>query len=355
MKTVVQTLILFCILAIAHTATAQARLLPDRLILQDPHKVFISASQGRMFLRADDFLLLLKNTEITSRIYISNTGRVVIGRDHLSHPSKLHIIQQFNDNALTIENNVGDYWTFHMDNPELQFKFNDVIKGEWRSTDGSYVLTSDRRLKDNINLMQDGVLTKLMQLKPSTYYYKDDQKRSEHSYGFIAQEVQEVFPEVVVAPEREDEPYMINYTKIGVLAVKAIQELNTKLEAENQALRTELQELRSLVEQLAVSFSQNIGTATAKTKDASSARLEQNVPNPFYTTTRIDYFIPSTVQKASLIITNIEGRLVKSMAIENHGIGSIELDTSQLSQGTYFYSLQLDGKLVATKQMIAFW
>jgi len=251
MKTVLQTLILFFILATAHMAIAQARLLPDRLIFQDPNRVFLSASVGRMFIRADDFMFLPQETLPTNRIIIDTEGNLLIGKEDSG--ARLHIKQNsLVASLLTLEayeNN--DRWGFDFRGSDLGLRFRETEKGKWLSSDGSYVLTSDRRLKDNINLLQDGVLKKLMQLKPSTYYYKDDQKRREHSYGFIAQEVQEVFPEVVVASEREDEPYMINYTKVGVLAVKAIQELKIELDI----ARSELQELRSLVKQLTLDSS----------------------------------------------------------------------------------------------------
>ena len=62
------------------------------------------------------------------------------------------------------------------------------------------VVTSDRRIKDNIEEINDDVaLQQLRQLRPSTYTYKDTYMRgSDPVIGFIAQEVREVLPYAVM-------------------------------------------------------------------------------------------------------------------------------------------------------------
>ena len=62
------------------------------------------------------------------------------------------------------------------------------------------VVTSDRRIKDNIEEINDDIaLQQLRQLRPSTYTYKDTYRRgSEPVIGFIAQEVREVLPYAVM-------------------------------------------------------------------------------------------------------------------------------------------------------------
>ena len=61
------------------------------------------------------------------------------------------------------------------------------------------VVTSDRRIKDNIEEINDDIaLQQLRQLRPTTYTYKDSYTRgSDPVIGFIAQEVGEVLPSAV--------------------------------------------------------------------------------------------------------------------------------------------------------------
>ena len=84
---------------------------------------------------------------------------------------------------------------------------------------GSY---SDFRLKENIEPLPPQ-LDNIMALKPSEFDYKDG---SGHQIGFIAQDMQEVYPDVV--GEGEDEMLMITgWDKTTARLVKAIQEQQT--------------------------------------------------------------------------------------------------------------------------------
>jgi hypothetical protein len=62
-----------------------------------------------------------------------------------------------------------------------------------------YISSSDERIKKDIQIIEDDdALQKLRSIEPKTYKYVDDIVRgSEKVYGFIAQEVKEVFPHAV--------------------------------------------------------------------------------------------------------------------------------------------------------------
>lgn len=66
------------------------------------------------------------------------------------------------------------------------------------------VVTSDRRIKENIeDIVDDVALTQLRLLKPKTYTYKDKvDKGDKEVIGFIAQEVKEVIPNAVKLEQR---------------------------------------------------------------------------------------------------------------------------------------------------------
>ena len=96
-------------------------------------------------------------------------------------------------------------------------------------SDGSFVQTSDRRKKENI-VDSENQLDKINQLRVRDYNKINDSSKKKH-IGFIAQELQEVFPHLVI--EADDEMKSLQIYKIGIvpLLVKAVQELSAKVEA----------------------------------------------------------------------------------------------------------------------------
>ncbi|HDS5523925.1 TPA: tail fiber domain-containing protein [Enterobacter roggenkampii] len=60
----------------------------------------------------------------------------------------------------------------------------------------SWVNNSDRRIKDDLNPIDDP-LGKMKKVRGYTWVRKDDQMKGSFGIGFVAQEVQEVFPEAV--------------------------------------------------------------------------------------------------------------------------------------------------------------
>lgn len=61
---------------------------------------------------------------------------------------------------------------------------------------GSIYNTSDISLKENILTISEEKMQKLFDLKPVEYSFKTDNEKKCH-YGFIAQEVEKLFPELV--------------------------------------------------------------------------------------------------------------------------------------------------------------
>ena len=80
--------------------------------------------------------------------------------------------------------------------------------------------------------------------------------------------------------------------------------------------------------------------------------LEQNFPNPFNPTTKINYTI-SSKQNVQLIVYNVLGNEVATLVNEEKPAGNYEIDfnASLLASGVYFYKLQA-GSFVETKKMI---
>ncbi|MBK7148175.1 MAG: tail fiber domain-containing protein [Bacteroidetes bacterium] len=103
---------------------------------------------------------------------------------------------------------------------------------------------SDARVKRNVQSIHEPLMQKVMQLNPVTYvfsdvYYEPNHKLEikEHTFdrkeiGFLAQEVYRLFPEVVSKPTDEsNELWAIDYSKLTVVLLKAIQEQQVKMDA----------------------------------------------------------------------------------------------------------------------------
>ena len=96
--------------------------------------------------------------------------------------------------------------------------------------DGNFNDTSDQNLKENIVSIPNGDLAKVMQLNPVTFDWKNAVSRNDQT-GFIAQEVETIFPNEVLgdAYDVEVEGSGKSINTIGLLShtVKALQELKT--------------------------------------------------------------------------------------------------------------------------------
>ncbi|WP_299765224.1 tail fiber domain-containing protein [uncultured Dokdonia sp.] len=101
---------------------------------------------------------------------------------------------------------------------------------------GNVTAYSDKRLKTAFKPIQENILDKIDQLKPTFYQWKDQAKDQARQLGFIAQEVKDVFPEWV---HENEEYYSMSYDKMGaVLAVQGIQELRAEIKSLKEELKT---------------------------------------------------------------------------------------------------------------------
>ena len=277
-----------------------------------------------------------------------------------SAPAQLiHVRQNIANRAIEWQHeSTTDFWTVGIGTATLncRFEFNGTGKAQISSTDGTYSTISDARLKKDVESLHS-VLDKVMQLRPAEYYYIDSKTRADHkSTGFIAQEVEKVFPQLI---HNDDMGYKwLSYSEFSPIAIKAIQELNTKLEdktAEMDAVKSELAELKAMVTKLDNALAQccmnysEKNTSTGNATDA--ARLEQNNPNPFNQTSVIKFYVPSTFRTAQIVITDLTGVQLKTINISQSGIGQVTINAFELASGTYMYSLVIDNAKVDTKKM----
>ena len=207
-------------------------------------------------------------------------------------------------------------------------------------------------------------------LKPKNYEFRNDGKyegmhlpKGNH-YGLIAQELEEVLPNLVAnAPhglgaitpkpnagkdsmetiadvqqkESSEIPYTkaINYIELIPILIKGMQELSAK----NADLQGQISDLKLLL-------SKNGNSITSL-----PGYLKQNVPNPANNNTMISYYIPDNAGYAQIKITDIKGSTIKTFNAAK-GEGQINLKSGDLPAGTYNYTLYINNKTSDTKQMV---
>lgn len=81
--------------------------------------------------------------------------------------------------------------------------------------------------------------------------------------------------------------------------------------------------------------------------------LDQNYPNPFNPTTTIQYHVKEAGAVA-VRVYDLQGRLVATLAEGVHDAGRHEVrwDASRLASGTYFYRIEAQGRILATKKAL---
>jgi hypothetical protein len=221
----------------------------------------------------------------------------------------------------------------------------------------AYLTPSDKRQKENIRPLSKS-LDKVKALNGVKYDIKkemytkngnaqkngkenDDEyfeKERKDKIGFLAQDVFEVIPEVVV---RDDSTggYAIDYIKIIPILVEAMKEQQVQI-AELQA-------------QLSGNGSKGKRTENEEEDviiDATQLILSK--PNPFRDQTEVSFMISENTQDANLYIYDLQGTQIKSYPINQRGSGSITIQGNELKAGMYIYSLVVDGKNIGTEKMI---
>ena len=217
------------------------------------------------------------------------------------------------------------------------------------------VVSSDKRLKKDIKTEQSA-LEKIMQLKPVSYKYDRSVSKwmnleyERTSHGFIADEVKEVFPEIV---NEFAEPVMgnakemaaarmfkaVNYTQLISVLTKAVQEQQAKIVALEEQIKSSTTLVLNYQKTLPVEITNK------------SFSLSQNIPNPFTESTTISYTIPQNVSKALLAIFDLNGKMLLQYNLQQ-GNNQVKINGSQLTAGMYIYSLIADGAEVVSKRMI---
>lgn len=227
--------------------------------------------------------------------------------------------------------------------------------GPWAlEVDGNAVTTagnwyfSDRRFKENIKPLI-GALEQIKKVNAYNYNYKlNDFKEKNfnpgNQIGFIAQELKEIFPELV--REGHDGYMAVNYQGMIPVLVQALKEQDDKLQNQQK----QIDEQKAMIDALLVKSGNPTGINQIGNAPEGFA-LDQNVPNPFSNETVIQYSLPSQIKTAILVVYDLSGKQMASMPV-NQKETSITITSEKLVPGIYIYSVIGDGKILDTKRMV---
>lgn len=215
-----------------------------------------------------------------------------------------------------------------------------------------FVTTSDSRLKKNVESIEN-LSSGLSSLRPVSYQLLDPGESAEATkasaatqadtrklYGFIAQEVREIYPDLVV--EDEDGMLGISYDGFIPLLVDAYKNLEARV-AEQEA---EIARLSGGSDPKRV-------TADARMNLISEgAYLMQNRPNPFKESTEIRCSVPEGISTAAVYVYDLQGKQVICEPVTDRGETAVTIEGSRLQAGMYIYALITDGVEIDSKRMI---
>jgi hypothetical protein len=334
-------------------------------------------------------------TSVSAQLKIAANGHIGIGVNNPSYKLDCNgtarfIRTQGGGDPIYIGWDPDDYWPRIYSTSPLKLgksgNFLHVVYVNWLYYQNSYQW-SDIRLKEDIKPLGN-ILNKLSKIESIIYKPKRDtisnhfsgfeEIENKETFGFIAQDFEKLFPELVLSPNSENRYYSVNYIGMIPVLVEAIKEQQQIIENLGQKFQQEIllqqnviEALHQKVEILEKSLnlccynghsSQNEikenkmneqnGTTYQKDTDFEEMRLYQNSPNPFHETTNIWSYIPQAIQKTELCIYNVQGIQVKCIAIFERGKVNVQIQANQLAAGIYTYLLIGDGKVSDAKQMI---
>ena len=211
---------------------------------------------------------------------------------------------------------------------------------------------SDARAKTNVHTLSDG-LEAVLNLRPVSYSWaKSDGTLAKSAmiatgdsiteynlpaganatqYGFLAQEVEQVIPNIVKTGDGGTK--MVNYTALIPMLVQSIQELHAVVEQQN-----------AVIENLsAVKFN----AASVAPSDC----LISCSPNPTRGDMTFAYSLADGTESARIVITNLSGLQKKSVACDLRAT-AVTTSLSALQPGVYIATLVVDNAVKDSKQIV---
>lgn len=214
------------------------------------------------------------------------------------------------------------------------------------ATEGQFVEISDGKFKSNISKLDTGMINQIKKLKPKKYtkFESDD-----FDFGFLAEEVESVFPELVVhgkllpnpndsTGSKVEDALMLNYNGLIPVLVQGMQEQSAMIE--------------DLQSQL-IKLNQINGINSVVSSGAENGRILAISPNPTKNNTTTIYFEINNGSDVMIRLTDTGGNEVKSYEIYDLGLGKLDIEFLGLDDNSiYIVSLIIDNQNVQSERIL---
>ncbi len=230
---------------------------------------------------------------------------------------------------------------------------------------GAPYVMSDAALKTNVQVVSESQsLNLLAQLQPKSYDFVNpnaafDLPAGTH-YGFLAQEVQGVFPDMVrtftmpamrdasgVTIEPAQEVMAVNYTEMIPLLVAGMNDLKATVDQQH----AQIDLLQAQLAQCCAGGPVDNRSMDGNGVDLGSLDTDLRiVPNPVAANTQLRYTV-GTPGRVRLEVTDNSGRVIEVLEEATRSTGSFtyEWNTQQLAAGTYFCTLYMNDEPLVKK------
>ena len=237
----------------------------------------VGAFGQTILMDADEIQSFDNTNDIYSDLHINQRGGEVIfgaengvdtqvGINAESPVTDLHV-KHFgpsnnNLNGIRLEYESGDFWRMAVhSNGDFEMYYENpnplTPKAVLSHVNGGWTAPSDSTLKKDIQREQT-ILEKVNQLNPVTYHMKNQDASEPVIHGFIAQEVKEIFPELVTPI---GDKLGLQYEQFNSLAIQSIKELTAK----NDALEDKVKSLEERLSRMEAMLVQDEAKAKTET------------------------------------------------------------------------------------------
>jgi len=218
------------------------------LLFQSPSKGGTSPysmAMGVDYTNGIGYINCAGNSALQPLVLQSRGGNVGIGITNPGAP--LHVYQTSSQTTLLVSGKSGGIasgsWPSGWDGGihTVDIKCSSIYAG-------TTTYTSDIRLKTNIEPYKRS-LYEVMKLRPVSFIWKDSPAKGRH-YGFIAQEIEEIIPEIILEDGDGFKSIKEGIVPILVNSVKEQQNIIETLQTENQELKNQIQTILARLDKL---------------------------------------------------------------------------------------------------------
>ncbi len=198
------------------------------------------------------------------------------------------------------------------------------------SSTTAYNTTSDRRLKENI-VDSDLGLSTLMQIQVRDFNFINDPENKKVQ-GFIAQELEQVYPQAVTVPSNPEKTWMVDYSKLTPILVKSIQDLNNQFTVISNTIGENIIEGTLVTKDQIVNGTFKFADVFTNTIVANVVKGSSFVAENIQTGTIIatDATIKGTVKGTRFIAENIESGAITTQDFASETVNSVTASIDNL-------------------------